>query len=415
MQRVHRLVVVCLLLACACGMPQVDGPDGGDRSDDAPYHEGEEDDEGPSSDGGDPDAGEIADDGGSPDHGEVDAGGGDPDEEAPDGGDPDGGGADDGVSDGGNDPSPGDLDEEPPYRGPEYGHPRLWLRPGQVEALRARARDSNPLWKEALAVLAARAVEDMDLGRVPGEDPGGLGWSKYPTEAYAELFAFLSLVSPDETARADHAQRARQLLMHVIHEADKGPDSTQPFRHPRFSTYDRSRWFGEAFPLTVDWIYPALDADEKAAIRRVFLRWIDENLTAYPHPVPVGVTFDPALSTSAGRDFALNNYFVAHMRNIGMMAMALDPEDDPEGALRGYLTNAMGAWHYLTDAMLRGRARGGLSPEGFAYGPSSIGRLIQFLLALHTAGHDDPEEWGPLVEVATHPFWREAVPAYLHC
>jgi hypothetical protein len=50
----------------------------------------------------------------------------------------------------------------------------------------------------------------------------------------------------------------------------------QPFRDPRFSTSDRSRWWGEGYPLTVDWIYPYLTTADKAAIRTVFLRWIDE-------------------------------------------------------------------------------------------------------------------------------------------
>ena len=34
----------------------------------------------------------------------------------------------------------------------------------------------------------------------------------------------------------------------------------------------------------------------------------------------------------------MNNYYLAHARNLGLMAMALDPADDPGGALRGQLS-----------------------------------------------------------------------------
>ena len=37
--------------------------------------------------------------------------------------------------------------------------------------------------------------------------------------AYAEFFAFWSLIDPDPSARPVHAQRARSLLMHVMNEA----------------------------------------------------------------------------------------------------------------------------------------------------------------------------------------------------
>ena len=114
----------------------------------------------------------------------------------------------------------------------------------------------------------------MDAGTIPGADDGGLAYPDYPTENSAQFFAFLSLVHPDEAAREDYAERARTLLMHAIGEAAKGPAEGQPFRDPNFSIFDRSRWWGEGFPLTVDWIYPSLTTEDKATIREVFLRWV---------------------------------------------------------------------------------------------------------------------------------------------
>jgi hypothetical protein len=298
-------------------------------------------------------------------------------------------------------------------------HPRLFLTPEDLPRLRGWASDDNPMWRDGLLVLAAEWTAEMDAGAVPGEDGGSHAWEQYPTEMYAEFFAFLSLIHPDEAARTDYAERARTLLMFVITEAAQGPAEDQPFRAPYFALSDRSRWWGEAFALTVDWIYPVLSAEEKATISQVFRRWIDENLnagtTSYNHPEPIGVVNDPILlADPIAVRWAANNYFTAHMRNIGLMALALDPADDATGELASFVENATGAWLYMADSVLRGDARGGLAPEGFEYSQQAIAYVAQFLLALHTAGLDDPDILGPQVVPANNPFWDELIPGYLH-
>jgi len=305
------------------------------------------------------------------------------------------------------------------FAAPVTGHPRLWLRAEDLPRLCSWAVDTNPLYRDGLAVLAAEAKADMDAGLVPDQDTGGYGWEEYPTEMYAELFAFMSLISNDQLTRDDYAQRARALLMHVMNEAAKGAAEGEPFRAPRFSIYDRSRWWGEAFALTVDWIYPYLSVEDKATIRQVFLRWADENLHAetntHNHPEPIGVVNDPILiSDPVVVRWAANNYYTAHMRNNGLMAMSLDEADDPGNELRYYLGNATGAWLYVEDHLLRNDARGGLAPEGFEYSPQAVGYVVQFLLALHTAGQDDAVVWGPQVVLTDNPFWDDVVPALLH-
>lgn len=302
---------------------------------------------------------------------------------------------------------------------PIAGHPRLWLTADDLPRLRGRATAANPLWQDGLLVLADKLTADMDAGHVPGEDGGGNGWEQYPTENHAEFFAFLALVHPDPAARADHARRARSLLMHAVGEAAKGPAPDQPFRDPAFATFNRSRWWGEGFPLTVDWIYDTLSAADKAAIRGVFLRWADDNLhaetTAHNHPEPVGMVNDPALlADPVAVRWAGNNYFAAHMRNLGLMALAFDPADDPGGQLTGYLADAAGAWLYMADRLLRTDARGGMPTEGFEYSPQQLAYVAQFLLALRTAGRDDPAVLGPQVVLTDNPFWDELIPAYLN-
>jgi hypothetical protein len=300
-------------------------------------------------------------------------------------------------------------------------HPRLFFRAADVSRLRSWAVASNPIYQDGLAVLAQRAKADMDAGNVPGDDArnGGTTYVDYSAEAYAELFAFLSQVSPDATARDDYARRARTLLMYVITRAAQGAAAGQPYRDPAFSISDRSRWHGEGFGLTVDWIYSSLTVDDKAAIRQVFLRWIGENLnaaiTGHDHPVPVGVVNDPVLV--ADREavrWSLNNYYASHMRNIGLMSLAFDAADDPGGTLRAYVSNAAGAWLYVQDHALRTEAQGGLVPEGFEYGPQTLAYTMQFLLALETAGLADTSRFGPQVSIAGNPFWDDSVSATFH-
>jgi hypothetical protein len=255
----------------------------------------------------------------------------------------------------------------------------------------------------------------MDTGIVPREDTGSRAYDEYPTELYAELFAFMSLVDPNAAARGDWGRRARTLLMAVIAQAEKGPRSETPFRDPSFSVGDRSRWQGEAFGLTVDWAYQYFSTQDKRRIRKVFLRWAGEQYRAYPLnqfagslPSPHGTAGDPALVRDPVRvRWSLNNYYIAHARNLGLMAMALDPRDDPGNALRSQLAGVTGQWLYVIDKGLRDYARGGLSPEGFEYGPDAFGRLAQLITALRTAGHE-----AKTIEAA--PAWVNLIPAYLH-
>jgi hypothetical protein len=302
--------------------------------------------------------------------------------------------------------------------GADDAHPRLWLTASDLPRLRSWAVESNPFWQDGLLVLAERLKGDMDSGAVPNKDTGSDSWEEFPTESYAELFAFMSLVHPDEAVRTDYAQRARTLLMYVMNQAVKGPNETAPFQSPEFqaSSKDRARWWGEGFPLTVDWIYPSLSAEDKTTIRTVFLRWSDEIVqTGYHHPEPVGLTNDSALlADPAVYRWGVNNYVTAHMRNLGLMALALDPADDPGGKLGAYLSTAVGAHLYMADYLMRNDAAGGLMPEGFEYGPQTLAYLAQFLLALQTSGNDDPNAWGPQANLAGNQFWNDLIPAFLN-
>lgn len=292
-------------------------------------------------------------------------------------------------------------------------HPRLWLRPADVTRLRARAAANDPMYV-SLRKLALQVKRQMDSGTIPAKDTGGRAWVAYPSESYAELLALMSQVSPTQSERDDYGKRARKVLMYAINQAAKGVSSGTAFRQPGFSTGDRSRWWGEGWGLTVDWIYSHLSSSDKATIRKVFVRWVDENskgsTTNNNHPVPTGVYNSSALTANRKRvRWSGNNYYTAHARNMGLMAMALDPADDPGGTLRGRLKEVTGAWLYVIDNLLRTDCAGGLGPEGFEYTPQAMGYVAQLLLALRTAGEADATRWGRQTVMHANPFWSQLV------
>src|SRR5664279_2936081 len=296
-------------------------------------------------------------------------------------------------------------------------HPRLWVRSQDLPRLRSWAVDTNPEWAQ-LADRAQTAAADMDAGKLKAGDTGSVSWEEYPSETYSMLFAFVSLVDPDQAVRDDYAQRARTLLMNVMDQAVQGIGDA-PFRGADFSTNDRSRWYGLGFPLTVDWIYPYLSAADKATIRTVFLRWCEEDRNASTtnnnHPEPLAVTNDPVLIADQSLvRWSGNNYYTAHMRNMGLMALALDPADDPGGALHAYIDDATGAWLYVIDHLTRTAVSGGMSNDGFEYGPQTYGYMAQFLLALYTVGEANPARRGQQVTFDGNPFWDDSIKAYLH-
>jgi hypothetical protein len=299
------------------------------------------------------------------------------------------------------------------------GHPRLLVRESDLPRLRGWATGDNGIFDKGLKPLVEQCAQTMDAGGVATDDPASPnGYFSNPPEAYAMLFAFYSLVSPSLADRDAYAKRARTLLMSVIDKAVLGAAPDQPFRDPAFSIGDRSRWFGQGFPLAVDWIYGSLTAADKKKIRTVFLRWAKEiqsaETTTDNHPEPAGVVNDPKLTADVRRTrWAGNNYYTAHMRNLGMMAMSFDAADDPDEKLRSHLASVTGAWLYVSDALMRGDMRGGLASEGFEYSPLSVGYVAQLLLALYTAGRADPATAGKQVTF-DNPFWNETIPGFLH-
>ncbi len=336
---------------------------------------------------------------------------------------------------------------------PVATHPRLWLTPADLPKLQSWANASNPIYAQGLVAVLNQCISDYNTKCFPGgvqnpvyPDLGDTqGYQGVITEQDALVFAFHSLIDPNSANRILHAQRARNLLMVAMNEAAKGSLTGAPFRDPLFSVYNRANANSECWPLIVDWIYNATQADgvtpiltaaDKATIRTVFLRWANECLNASTcggdHPVPIGMTNSTALLPGGINAYrmASNNYYIAHGRLVTMMSLSFDPVDDPAlnpaapdavlgNTLRSYIANATGAWLYQEFAMLGdpaavrsaynlpanasvGLASGGLPPEGMLYG-HSYAYIFGQLLALKTAGFADPLLSGPQVALANNP------------
>ena len=347
-----------------------------------------------------------------------------------------------------------------PY--PVSSHPRLWVTTNDLSRLRTWATASNPIYQQGMLPLLNQAVSIYKTQFFPNgvanpnyPDPGDVqGYSGYLTEQYGIVLAFNSLIDPNPTARIQYAQYARNLLMVAMNQAALGHLAGAPFRDPLFAVYNRANGSGEQWPLIVDWIYnvtdaggnPILTVSDKAAIRNVFMMWANDCLNAYTtggdHPSPVGVINDPhLLPNSQPYRMAANNYYLGHARLLTMMALSIDPDDDPPvngslpgaqlgNTLRSYILNANGAWLYQEFAMFGdppvvagayglpgngagfGLASGGLPPEGMLYGHSYAYILAQ-LLALQTAGFNNVTYSGPQIQMIGAPMWDRYVTGYI--
>jgi hypothetical protein len=238
-------------------------------------------------------------------------------------------------------------------------HPRLWITAADLPKLRTWAVNSNPMYKNGLAVAASIAKADVDSKwnwaagnpkcidqsqETCWHDDGSANFIGEATEAYSEFFAFMSLVDPNAANRTQWAMRSHVMLMWAMNQALPGLAKDLPFRDPSFSSYNRANYWGEAWPLTVDWIYPTLTAPDKATIRMVFKQWDNHLLTVSTagngHPQPVGVYNSPKL---LGNDatmspynrqqaqvqlrWAANNYFLALQLDIFVSSESMGNHD----------------------------------------------------------------------------------------
>lgn len=353
---------------------------------------------------------------------------------------------------------------------PVTTHPRLWITQQDLAHLQAWASLSNPAYQGLTGALGA-AQGNYDVAFPPGPaqsltspvpanpypDFGDTqGYTGTISEENAVILAFNSLIDPSQANRIKYAQEAHNLLMYAMNQAALGQAQNMPFRDPAFPIYNRGSFTGHEWPLIVDWIYEATDAGghpiltaaDKQTIRKVFMTWAQDCLTASTtggdNPGPVGLINSLALlPNDKPYRMASNNYYLAHARLLTMISLVLDPADDPPlnaaapaaelgNTLRSYFNDASGAWLYQEFAMMGdpatvaqaydvpgnptgagfGLASGGLPPEGMLYG-ESFGYVLGQLLALQTEGFNDVQYSGPQIGLIVAPVWDRYVQGYL--
>ena len=347
-----------------------------------------------------------------------------------------------------------------PY--PVTTHPRLWITQSDLPRLQSWANASNAVYQQGMKQVLATAVANYQqfapfYGSNPPAassypDPGdSQGYTGLITEENAVILAFNSLIDPNPANQILYAQMARNLIMYAMNQAAQGIAPGLPFRDGSFGIYNRASETGQDWPLAIDWIYnktdasntPILSASDKLTIRDVFLIWAGECLTASttggdnPSTNPPGIVNNAAALLPNGQPYrmAANNYYAAHARMLTMMALTIDPANDPVlnaaqspatlgNTLRSYIGDATGAWLYQQYAMYGepsaiaaaygvsaqgfGLASGGLPPEGMLYGVS-FGNILGGLLALQTAGFNNPSYAGPQIAMINTPMWSRYV------
>jgi hypothetical protein len=346
-------------------------------------------------------------------------------------------------------------------------HPRLWLTSADLPRLKSWAVSTNPMYQRGLKATLNLAEADVNAKwnwttgqpNPTWEDDGTSNWVGEDTEAYAEFFAFMSLVDPSASNRAKWASQSRTMLMWALNQAANCNSASQPFCYPDFITGNRMNYWGEAWGLTVDWIYPSLTATDKATIRKVYLNWANILLNvpnrSGTSPLYPGSLNDPRVlgidatqsafvqqNNQINARWAANNYFLGQARTLMLMAMAIDPADDPVvnsklpysavgNSLGSFVNDGTGWWLYQIYAIFEppvtaknklklpsstislGLASGGLPVEGSLYGESQ-GFLAQTLLAMQTAGYTNTTTYGPQVGFLQDAYWDQAVDGFLH-
>lgn len=354
---------------------------------------------------------------------------------------------------------------------PLQEHPRLLFHADQLADLRSRMTPVNPVWAPFNGIVE-EMMNDYKRGRaangdlidvdgtvkpgsydraMPEDDDGNYEATSKPSETYAMVFAFMSLLETNATKRLEYIDAAKTCLFRVIDISVLGHDPNNPglaFRQKGFAQSQRS-FYAEAFPFTVDWLLAhgsnTFTALEKAKLRKCFLEWAHDCRDHFyfaPYN-PEGFYNDPKLfrffeqqaaDTRDALRLSLNNHWANHERAIGLYAMCFDPADDipnagigdtaPAGALTGFtqapggewiyqntgeLRNATGVWLYMTDYALRHDGGGGISQEGAMYASNGLGPVALLLSCLRSSGQDDVGRWGSQVSLENHPFWWQVV------
>lgn len=251
-------------------------------------------------------------------------------------------------------------------------HPRVWLTPERVGALKSRAAAGDADWK----IVETRARELSSYAVAPFAREGSPARSiSYSYQGFGWLNAVVPLgLAHQVTGEARYAAKLRELLVQInalTAAGDLSPISID-------SGYP-SRTAALAVALIYDWAYPTLDAGLRKATAETMNRWFDWNRTS---------AFE--------RDGeAYGNYFGGHLLGFGAVGFASLGDNPRAPEIVAHVQRLFDK--HVRPAFTEGGFAGGFPVEGYVYGANHFVRLFQYLDLVRTAtGGPVPEldDWG---------------------
>lgn len=253
-------------------------------------------------------------------------------------------------------------------------HPRIWITPATLPALRQRAANNDAAWLKLRAdcdAWATMPVAFPDQSPSSGTINGGYQYMDYLQPATALGLGYQIAKTVDPVRAARYATKEKQILLAL----------SDPIHHgiPNIDSGYSVRAYVPALALGYDWIFDTLSDSDRAQIYTEINRWI----ASYE-------------SVGFGRSFPNGNYFAGYYCAKPLGALATEGENP----------QAVAMWNDWLNRVHLGMVQpyyaqwlsGGGAPDGWNYGPFETINLVRPLAAAFTAKGLD------LIHHTTKPF-----------
>lgn len=260
-----------------------------------------------------------------------------------------------------------------PNTGGGVTHPRIWLTPDGVAALRQRAAQNDAAWLRLRAACDAYVTLPVAF---PDQSPsgnaisGGYQYYDYMKPVFQLALGYQVALTVDPVRAGNYAAKAREILLAL----------SDPVRHgnPLIDSGWAIRAYVPALAIGYDWIFETLSDSDRAQVYTEINRWV----AAYE----IG---------GFGRSFPQGNYFAGYYAAKALGALATEGENPQGPAMWDDWLNRV---HYgAVQPYHQQWLRGGGAPDGWNYGPFETINMLRPLAAAFTAKGLD------LIHDAAHP------------
>lgn len=250
----------------------------------------------------------------------------------------------------------------PPDYLPNGAHPRIFLTPTVLSALKAKVATNDQDWLEVKASADALLKYNVPVYARDATYSNSINYS-YQGSGWNGAAVTLGLAYK-MTGNEAYAAKLKQLI-DVMIAAGNAPIIVD-------SGY-ASRNVGVAMAYAYDWLYDYLDVTTKTNM----ITTINSYYTSY--------TTDSLWFARTGP--AYNNYFGGHLLGFGLCAMATYGDNATAPAI---LSDIRTKWNNTIPAAFSTKGfAGGSVVESYNYGPGHFERLLMYAMALQTATGED--------------------------